>query len=383
MERSSYDYAIIGAGGAGLKLALAFVEDDFFKDKTIVLLDADPKDKNDKTWCFWEKGNGKWDAIVNHQWKHGLFASEQGQIPLSLEPYSYKQMRSIDFYNHAKLVIANSSRVTWIRENVSETIETNEGLEVITSNHRLKVNHCFDSRIPVAFSSVEDDHIRILQHFKGWKIKFVKPVFNPSHFTMMDFRLRDGDTTSFSYVLPESDREALVEFTYFTEHLVADETYDYYLKKYIQTYISKEHFVIEEVEKGVIPMTTFPFHNFNSENITKIGTAGGWVRPSTGYSFGMIDTYVDKILENIKNGRSVSSNLMIKKSMFYDRLLLDIMKKHNGSIPAIFHQLYSKNPLGRMFRFLDGTSTIMEDIKVISTPPKMPFIKALKEQYLF
>jgi len=56
MSKQTYHYGIIGAGLAGLQLALAFSKDPFFKHKKIVLIDPSPKTINDKTWCFWEKG---------------------------------------------------------------------------------------------------------------------------------------------------------------------------------------------------------------------------------------------------------------------------------------------------------------------------------------
>ena len=49
MGITNYDYAIIGAGAAGLNLALAMTKDPFFKSKSIVLLDPAKKDVNDKT----------------------------------------------------------------------------------------------------------------------------------------------------------------------------------------------------------------------------------------------------------------------------------------------------------------------------------------------
>jgi len=39
MASTIYDYVIIGAGGAGLHLALAMLEDAWFIDKKILLLD--------------------------------------------------------------------------------------------------------------------------------------------------------------------------------------------------------------------------------------------------------------------------------------------------------------------------------------------------------
>lgn len=72
--------------------------------------------------------------------------------------------------------------------------------------------------------------ITLQQHFKGWVIKTEEPVFNPEEFVMMDYRLREPETTSFTYILPYSKTEALVEFTYFSKEVVNDATYDKYLK---------------------------------------------------------------------------------------------------------------------------------------------------------
>jgi len=39
MESTVYDYAIIGAGAAGLQLALAFAEDPYFNTKEILVIE--------------------------------------------------------------------------------------------------------------------------------------------------------------------------------------------------------------------------------------------------------------------------------------------------------------------------------------------------------
>ncbi|MGJ8738286.1 MAG: lycopene cyclase family protein, partial [Zobellia laminariae] len=46
-------------------LASAMVKDDFFLNKSILLLDKDAKIANDRTWCFWEKGEGEFKSIVS------------------------------------------------------------------------------------------------------------------------------------------------------------------------------------------------------------------------------------------------------------------------------------------------------------------------------
>jgi len=54
-----YDYIITGMGATGLMLAYQMTLDSFFDQKKILLIDKETKDQNDRTWCFWEKGNGK------------------------------------------------------------------------------------------------------------------------------------------------------------------------------------------------------------------------------------------------------------------------------------------------------------------------------------
>jgi len=96
---SHFDYIIIGAGAAGLMLAEAMCYDGFFKEKSILLLDKDTKKTNNRTWCFWEKGEGKFDDLVHTQWSHIYVGGKQLTKRLNITPYAYKMIQGIDFYN--------------------------------------------------------------------------------------------------------------------------------------------------------------------------------------------------------------------------------------------------------------------------------------------
>ena len=65
MPTTVYDYVIIGAGAAGLHIALAMCDESWFADKKILILDRDNKNNNDKTWCYWEKGEGKCFKMIS------------------------------------------------------------------------------------------------------------------------------------------------------------------------------------------------------------------------------------------------------------------------------------------------------------------------------
>ena len=97
---NEYDYIIIGAGASGLLLADAMLNDSFFDNKKILLLDKDAKNTNDRTWCFWEEGNGQFEAIIHKRWSSIHFQGEDVLKRTDINPYSYKMIRSIDFYKY-------------------------------------------------------------------------------------------------------------------------------------------------------------------------------------------------------------------------------------------------------------------------------------------
>ena len=127
---------------------------------------------------------------------------------------------------------------------------------------------------------------------------------------------------------------------------------------------------------GAIPMSTFPFSDYNTENITKIGTAGGWVKASTGYAFKHTELKVGTIIENIKRDKHPSSNLFKKKYRFYDKVFLSVLKDENDKGEWLFEQFYNKNDVTSMFRFLDETSSFKEELKIMWSLLSWRFVKA-------
>lgn len=382
MSITVYDYAIVGTGAAGFQLALAMLEDDFFRDKRIVLIDPDKKEANDKTWCFWEQGKGKWDDLITQSWDTADFYGRK-HLQLSFDPYRYKMLRSINFYNHATSKLEAASKVTFLHEEVLQITESPSNAVVRTTTQEMNVKICFDSRIPKEYNNANDKHIRILQHFKGCQLSFEEDLFDPSAFTMMDFRLKHQDQTSFMYILPTSKNEALLEYTLFTGEVLPEAEYDRLIKEYIFAYLSPTAtYIITETEKGIIPMTTFPFHQFHTKRIIKIGTAGGWVRSSTGYSFKNVGRYVQKMVHNLKSNRHPTHQLFQKKYRLYDTLLLDILDRANEKGATLFEEMYTKNKATQVLKFLDGQTSFWEDFRIIASFAPAPFLKSIFRRYL-
>ena len=375
MVNSHFDYIIIGNGLAGLQLALAFYNEPFFESKQIALIDPDNKTINDKTWSFWEKTHGKWDAIVSQVWKESVFYSNQAKVPLNFNDYVYKSIRSIDFYTKVKSLLTSSNNFHFILNEV-KTVSQKKLVEVVCENKMYSANHVFDSRMPKKFFEQKAKFTLLNQHFKGVVIETVEEHFNPQVFTMMDYRMQYKNSTSFVYVLPMSRKKALIEYTFFTPFITEESVYDEMIDKYIKEQLKIKQFKIVETEMGNIPMTNFPFEKYNTKQVTKIGTAGGWVKGSTGYSFKHTEKKVAKIIENIKGGRTPSSALKNNRFKFYDKIFLKVLHDENVKGPWIFKQFYEKNATEIMFRFLDEESTFKEELSIMYSLFSWSFIKA-------
>lgn len=376
MISNQFDYIIIGSGLAGLQLALSLSRDEYFQNKKIALLDKSSKTENDKTWCFWEQGEGKWESIIHKSWSAGEVITSNKQIDFQLEPYRYKMIRSIDFYNYVLAELNKISTVEFIHEEVITAEEIENTVTVSTSNNTYQAAQVFDSRIPEEYFSNQKDYINIFQHFKGWMIETEEPVFTPDKFTMMDYRLKWKNSTSFTYVLPISPTKAFVEYTFFTPFTTDENVYDEQLKTYIEKYLQLNQYKITETEKGIIPMTNFPFHRYHSNRITKIGTAGGWVKASTGYSFKHTEKKIEKLLKNIKQKKAFHHDLYDAKFQYFDKIFLKVLEEENEKGEWIFENFYAKNSIQQVFQYLDEETTMAEDLKIMGSLFSSAFIRA-------
>ncbi|WP_034922639.1 lycopene cyclase family protein [Gillisia sp. CAL575] len=368
-----FDYIIIGSGLAGLQLAYAFSLDPYFENLKIAIIDPSSKKTNDKTWCFWEKGLGQWDEVITRSWNQGEFISTKAHINLELSPYAYKMLRSIDFYNFIRAALKDKTNIDFIIDEIQEIEESK--LIALGKKGKYIATHFFDSRIDSDYL-VDENSTKIFQHFKGFHIKTKASVFDKSTFTMMDFRIKFPDSTSFTYILPLNDSEALIEYTFFTPFLTEESIYDKYLNTYIKDVLKVDEYEIIGTENGVIPMTDYNFHKASSPKVTKIGTAGSWVKGSTGYSFKHTEKKVAQLIQNIKTGKDPKNNLLNNRSRWYDAIFLDVLNRHNELGEELFTKFYSKNSPQEIFRYLDEETNLTEELKIMFSLYDPEFVRS-------
>ena len=176
--QTHYDYILIGAGAAGFMLADALGQDSYFNDKKILLLDKDPKNTNDRTWCFWEKGKGRFDAIVNKSWNDIYFGGQGFSEQFKILPYAYKLVRGLDFYRHYLQKINTHPNIEFLQEEVLNVSENEDKVLVTTTEETYTGNQVFNSIFDFKTLKNQRKYPVLQQHFLGWVVKTKHPVFN-------------------------------------------------------------------------------------------------------------------------------------------------------------------------------------------------------------
>ena len=118
---------------AGLSLAYYLTQSPL-RDRSILILDRDVKDRNDRTWCFWEKEAGAFESIIFRQWNQVNFHGTTHAGALNLGDYRYKMLRGIDFYEFVQAELQKWPNIEFRQASINRIKETPQGGFVIADD---------------------------------------------------------------------------------------------------------------------------------------------------------------------------------------------------------------------------------------------------------
>ncbi|MFC8371074.1 lycopene cyclase family protein [Streptomyces sp. CB02400] len=381
------DVAIVGAGAAGLSLAHRLSRTvPGTRAPSVVLVDAPPGPMRPprRTWCFWEAGAGRFDAAVTATWRHLRVRPPSGRAAEGdIAPLRYKMIRSDDFEHLVGHDLACSPAVRRLEATV-ETVEDVSGGALVRLRdtggraRSLRVRWVFDSRPP---GSLPAARTTLLQHFHGWFVRTARPVFDPRTADLMDFRTpQPADGLSFGYVLPVGRREALVEYTEFSRRPLTADGYESAVRQYTEDVLRLGELRVLSTETGVIPMTDAAIPRRVGASVFRIGAAGGATRPSTGYTFAGIQRQTRAVAAALRQGRTpVPPPAHSARSRAMDAVLLRALDSGRADGPALFSRLFTRVPMRRLLRFLDGRTRLHEDLAVGLHAPIGPMLRSALE----
>ncbi len=283
VKTNDWDFIICGGGMSGLSLAY-YLQKSNLGSKSILIVEPQEKNKNDRTWAFWESGKSTFESILYKKWNAVNFRDAANKIQkLDIGNYQYKLLRGIDFYDFVATELCKSPNIQFIKDSVISIEDSTEYAVVKTnSGQTFQADFVFDSTYKLKLNIPENHNL--LQHFKGLVIRTQKAIFDPNLPEMMDFGIEQYNECRFMYVLPFDEHTAIVEYTLFTEKLLEEKEYDAELKKYISEKLQITDYEVIEDEFGIIPMSDEATKEFPSKHIVRIGTSGGYTNPATGYT---------------------------------------------------------------------------------------------------
>ena len=292
-----------------------------------------------------------------------------------MTPYQYKMIEGINFYNAVYPLLEKAVNLQLIREEITSVTSGEKSCEVTTTKATFTGQKVFSSLTQNHYKQQQKYPV-LQQHFIGWFVKTEAPIFDPKTMVFMDFNLAQKNNTRFMYVLPSSPNEALVEYTLFSKDLLEDREYEEEITRYLKQK-KAGNVTIKATEKGSIPMTAYHFDQHNSANLMHIGTAGGWTKASTGFTFQKSQEKINALVEFLKKGKALDQFPQRYKFNFYDLLFLDVLAKYNGEGSQLFSRMFQRNTPQRIFEFLGEKTSFRQEVLLMSSFPVGRFVMAL------
>ncbi len=427
-----YNYVIAGGGAAGLSLALRLARRTEFRHSSILVVDRERKSRNDRTWCYWATDPGLFGELAQRRWDRMRFIGGGLDLDLALAPYRYYMLRSDRFYSSVIAELDAAPNVELLRAEIGEmdddggrvtvrlsppagddshrgqppaagehsgspggaagagpggtTPEATQGAGSIerdlTEPLAVSCDYLFDGAWDygrfVAGRWVDaTKHHSLKQHFLGRVVRAARDTFEVDRATLFDFRTPQRGIMRFVYTMPLNPREALVEYTIFSDDLLAPPEYDRALNEYLREIVGLDTWQVLEEESCVIPMTDYPFERRPSPRVLRIGTKGGMAKASTGYAFARIQRDSDAIVGSlVRVGHPFDLPGLSRRYRLLDSIMLQVLHRHGDRAEEVFTRLFARNTVQRVFGFLDEDESLWGNLRLMSTVPIPLFLRA-------
>ncbi|MFL2661642.1 MAG: lycopene cyclase family protein [Alphaproteobacteria bacterium] len=366
MNKRYFDVIIIGAGVSGLILAYEISKRT---NKSIAILEKEKKNNSSKNLCFWNTPHNILTKEADNKWKRISVVIDGKKKTLEDKKINYLRIKSTKLRNFFLKKLKKKGVKIFNEKVLSIDFESSEQISVISHMFHYNSSLLFDSRM----KGFIDKKNKLFQHFYGVEVNFKKKVMNVDEVILMDIQ-KKKNTFNFMYILPYTNRRALIETTYFSKKLHSKNTYMKDIKKYLSVEFSGLEYNIKFSESGVIPM--FKFDKLNFKNYSKIGTPGNWVKQSTGYSLQNSFIYSKQLVDCILEEKTLQTNVSFLTE-FLDRVYCNFLKNNPDDSKQFFEKFFLRNNLRTIAKFLTNSANNWEIFKIILSLPKIKLMKSL------
>lgn len=397
VERIEADLVLVGGGGAAMcvlqQLALARMAPAGRRQaqrSRLRVVVVDPVDRlattpDDRTWSFWtRRRRGERDhPYADRTWPSLLVAGPERVVDVELGPtHGYHMVRSSTFYALVGDLVRDRRSGLSVRHVAASTdtvLEEGAGVTVRAGGTTVRAPWALSSA-PLPGETLPRPRTALWQHFHGAVVRTERRTFDPDQAVLMDLRVpqpRQG--VGFGYLLPVSDREALVEYTVLAPGPADAGRLRAGLDDYLAA-VGAAGATEVRSEQGSIPMTDARHRRRNrvGGRVFRIGTVGGATRPSTGYTFAAMQRQAAGIAEALLHRTvPVPPRPYPRRHLMADSLLLRGLASGEIDGTRFFPLLFERNPPARVLDFLDGLSTPVQDLALVASVPPLPMLRSV------
>ncbi len=369
-RRLDYDVAILGAGLAGLSLAVRLAEPRFAGLRVLVV---EPRSRywRDRTWSFWSLRPHPFQEAVACAWNNWSVRTEDRNVVRSAIGLTYESIPADRLYDMALRQIQAAAHIT---------LKLGAGASAWEDGDKVLVRSCGQTwHCGVAFDTRPVKGVRrqgLMQIFGGMEIETAEDAFDPDVAVLMDFRNAQANGAHFTYLLPSTPRRALVEDTWFAPPGFMPPDHHQAVRDHLRSRYGVGTFKVLFSEQGALPMDP-AFQPRAARRLLPFGVAGGAMRPSTGYAFNAIQAQCDAVADVLAAG-NLPPVPPARPSMvrMMDHVLLDLLRREPELAPRIFSQLFDRCPPGALIRFLNDVARPADFAAVAAAIPFRPTILA-------
>jgi lycopene beta-cyclase len=316
---------------------------------------------------------------VHRRWTRLRVVTARGEESLDLGSYRYEMMRGIDFYRFVLHEVAARMQMDLIHGSVEQVVDGQAEAAVVVGEHTYTGRWVFDSRpAPLAEMDRTTRGRRLRQQFTGWSVTTTRPAFTPRIATLMDFRVAQAGSMRFFYVLPFSEYQAMVEYVTCTHDDLSAAEHERALAEFLETRIGVTDYRAEQGENGASLLTDRPFPRRLGRHVMTVGIPGGRVKCTTGYGFMRIEQDSAAIVRSLERaGHPFDVPADSWRYRRYDAAMFDVMVGRGEQIMPMFALLFHRNPIERVFRFLDECSSPWDDLQIAASLPPSVALRAV------
>lgn len=346
-------YAIVGAGCAGLSLAVQLIEAGF--REPLHLYERRREYNDDRTWCAFRVDAHRFAGCVSKRWNRVSVQADKKRVTANLRDHPYEHIASKDFYREALGVVRAAENVELYLGVEAEALP---GAKVRTHDEVHSFAHVFDS----CFTGELPDGL--WQCFSGVVVETEEPRFDPTTAMLMDFDVglpRPG-ALQFRYVLPFNEHHALIENTYFAHSLTESGSS-------LGPWLAElgPHTIMRR-ESGALPMSA-GLGAEHQDGVTPIGLAAGSAKPSSGYAFDFIQRHCRALIDD-----PMAPMPRDWLATVLDQILLDEMTKNPQLGAKLFRNMFDRNEGDRIARFMMEGASAADVTRIMASVPSFRLV---------